>query len=73
MQKLNSYDKRVIKEIEEQFPAIHDAKGVLIRPETNVAKAIFGTVSIAAEAYLTEKEGYTVVNRTLFCTVTKPE
>lgn len=72
MQKLNSYDKRVIKEIEEQFPAIHDAKGVLVRPETNVAKAIFGTVSIAAEQHLIEK-GYTVVNRTPFCTVTKPE
>lgn len=73
MLKLNSYDRGIIRDIEAQFPAVHDAKGNLVRPETNVAKAIFGTVSIAAEAYLTEKEGYTVVNRTPFCTVTKPE
>lgn len=72
MLKSNSYDRGIIRDIESQFPAVHDAKGTLVKPETKTAKAIFGTVSLAAEEHLTKK-GYTVINRTPFCTVTKPE
>ena len=68
---LSSYDRQIVDYIESQYPEVRDAKGTLIKPATNVAKAQFGTVSLATEAFLKEK-GYTVINVTPFCTVTKP-
>lgn len=68
---LNAYDAQIIKGIEEQYKATYDGAGNMIKPESDIAKVIYGTLSLTAEEYLIEN-GYKVINASPLATITKP-